>query len=178
MSQRQRLFVDSDVTVDGYTPTPMWDEVDNTDDGTFITSPLIITPKSCEMGVKTGEKGGDPLVDTASLPFNLTIRIKRNASGGQVLTASMGLYQGAVLIAERTGIIVGNSFVTYVKALSEAQVAAITDWTDLRIRIGVAGSIDLPVRKLEISSVFMRISIWSDTRIRGAGSTLYGATIY
>jgi len=182
MSERQQLYADSDITVGTYTPTPLWDEVDNSSDASFITSGTHITSKTCEVGLNTGE--GDPGVDTASLPWRYVVRMKQDGSPGQQLTAVISLYQSTTLIATRTGIALTTSFVSYGDNLSDAEVASITDWTDLRVRVVTTGSVGLPRRSTVISSVYALFPIRMDrTRIRGTtiggsvATTIYDATL-
>jgi len=140
------------------------------------------------MGIKTGEgaESGDPAIDapTKSVTFNYRIRVSKDITGGQIVTCDMELYEGAVLRASRLGLDANStSWQTHTDTLSDAEIAAISDWSDLRVRITGIGDLGLPRRKLRISFTEFRYPIYmGQTRVRGISigpgkATIYDATL-
>jgi len=189
MGHRQTVRPNSDITVGGYTPTPIWQNCDSTSDAEFITSPLLTIPKACEMGLTTGDgaENGDPGIDapTKSVDFQYRIRVSKDVAGGQAVTCDMELYEGATQRASRTGLDADTTaWQTHTDTLSDAEIASIVDWSDLRIRVTGIGDLGLPRRKLRISFVEFRYPIYmGQTRVRGISigpgkATIYDATLH
>jgi hypothetical protein len=132
VASAQTLAPATDITTSGWTVTggtgTYSSALDETvaDDGEFVTSPNNPTSSVFETKVSTGV---DPGVDTGHA-FDYRIRSNSAASS----TVVIGLYQGGTLIASETRTSVPASFTTYTMNLTTPQAAAITDYTNLRLR--------------------------------------------
>ena len=119
----------SDITVGSWTTSPLYASIDEAsyDDGDYITSVKSATAETFEVKLSS--------VTDPQSGANHTIRIRASASLELGSTADVYLYQGATLIATRATINLTTSFAEYTYTLSEKDADAITDYTDLRIRV-------------------------------------------
>jgi hypothetical protein len=127
----------SDVTAGSWTTAPLFSKTNDQSDATVITSPAAVT--ECELAL------GDPTPPSVDTGHILTVRCYATGSGaGEKLT--WYLYQGASLIATSAATTIARgsgSIADYSYTLTTAEAAAITNYTDLRIRMarttGAAG---------------------------------------
>ena len=130
---------DSDITVGGWTITPLFQKLDEVtrSDADFITSP--IDPSSPTNDVEIGLSGvTDPATGTGH-----TLRYTFRFSGaGSGVTLTVQLRQGATIIASfDEGSITNTAFIQRDRTLTTAQADSITDYNDLRIRY-LPGTVD------------------------------------
>lgn len=119
----QYLYPTNDVVLNGWTPPPLWNKLNEVDTLEFITS----------SGTTFAELG---LADPASVGAGDVI-IQFSARKSSIATgeAVIRLMEGILTRATRTITLVSTSFVTYQFTLTPAEVATIVDWNNLRIRI-------------------------------------------
>jgi len=118
-----------DVTF-GNGDTELWDELNEItpdDDGSAVLS--LINPTSADTFEVKLQSTGEPPTD-----FNhkIKFRVRSNSGGGQIKAQ---LYQGTTLIAESPFETLTSSYQTFEYTLSGGEAGAITDYTDLRIRM-------------------------------------------
>jgi len=121
---------DSDVTVGGWTPTPLYEKIDEAtpSDADYIESATNPTSDLCEVGLSNVE---DPEVSTGHV---VRYRYAKNASGGNVIDLTVKLMQGAAEIASWTHNDISDTVTQAEQTLTGVQADAITDYTDLRLR--------------------------------------------
>lgn len=122
----------ADITVGSYTTAPLFSKLNETtpNDATYILSPGSPASAMCEVRL---DSLTDPGVDNNHI---ISYRIRNNALGLlDEEEVQVRLMQGATLIAAGSSVPVTDSFVTHTLSLSGAQIASITDYTDLRLRI-------------------------------------------
>lgn len=122
----------ADISVGGWGNTPLWDKVDEVtpDDGTTqIQTGNQPSNDTCEVRLSAVS---DPLIDSAH-----TLRVRAYTTGAGSIT--YGLYQGATQIASQTSVL-GGAYATFAINLTTEQVAAITNYADLRVRLTANGS--------------------------------------
>jgi hypothetical protein len=119
----------SDITTGSWTTTPLFSKTNDQSDATTITSPAATTECELALGDAT-----DPALSTGHV---LTVRCFATGSGaGEKLT--WYLYQGAVLKATSAATTIARgsgSIADYSYTLTGTEADAITDYTDLRIRM-------------------------------------------
>jgi len=110
-----------------WTVTPLWEKIDEEpfDDGDFLVSPKTATGDSFTIGLSSVI---DPGVHTGHV---VRVRAETGVSG----TFKFELLQGAVVIKDSGDIALTTAFAEYNMALSEAEAANITDYTDLQVRV-------------------------------------------
>lgn len=121
---------DSDVAVGLWTPTPLYQQIDEVtpSDVDYIESAKNPVSDTCEVGLSDVE---DPEVSTGHI---VRYRYKKDAAGGNVIDLTVKLMQGAVEIASWTHNDIGDSIVQAEQTLTGPQADSITDYTDLRIQ--------------------------------------------
>lgn len=120
----------SDITVDGFSPTPLYSRLNETSpDGT--TSEVTVANNG---GDKTPEVALSAVTDPVSSTGHImSIYIKKSSNRTSAVT--MYLYQGATLIASSSAIAVTTTYTQYDYTLSGAEADSITDYSDLRMRV-------------------------------------------
>jgi hypothetical protein len=121
----------SDITVGSWGTAPLWSKINDGNDGTYISTTTAAT---------TGEVKLDSLDAPIGEGHILTIRAYASGSGGPERLNTWGLIQGSTEIAMQNDSITRNSFNPYTITLSSAQIANISDYTDLRVRFTAAQS--------------------------------------
>lgn len=94
-------------------------------DTTYVESPSAPANKSITFGIGA----------LASGAVKVTVRARLQPAGGPNTTAKIELLQGTTVIAAGTATSVTDTFADYVLPLTTAQNSAITDRTNLRVRI-------------------------------------------
>ena len=126
---------DGDISTGGWTPTPLNAEIDETvaDDGTTeILSADDPVSDTSEVSLSTVT---DPALSTGHI---LRFRHQHTTTGGgsaPAMTLVGSLYQGTTLIAESSVAPAKGVWGTEALTLSGAEADAITDYTDLRVRL-------------------------------------------
>jgi len=145
----QFLRPSSDITVDaGWATAPLWSKTNESGspDGTFITG----TGNAQTFEVKLSA-GTDPGIDTGHV---VRIWARATGSGAGEKLNTWGLYDSATPIITKNETIARGSFNEYSLTPSEAQVANINDYGNLRVRgltsQGAAETIDIDKIELEI----------------------------
>lgn len=126
---------DADVTAGGWSPTPLWPQIDETtrDDADVITSDDNTSPDVCEVALSDVS---DP---QASDGHTVGYAYRKNSSGGHAIDVTVRLMQGTTEIAAWTHTGVGDTFTEASQTLTQTQADAISDYTDLRLRFERAG---------------------------------------
>jgi hypothetical protein len=122
----------ADISVGGWTATPLWeklDEVTPDDTTTEITSGNNPTTNGFEVRV-TGIT--DPDDNTGHV---VRARVKKNSSGGRQIDFTFTLVQGSTTIATWSAPDVTNAYETFTHNLTEGEAGNITDYSDLRVRV-------------------------------------------
>lgn len=118
-----------DVTF-GNGDTELWDELNEItpdDDGSAILS--LINPTSADTFEVKLQSTGEP---PTNFNHKIKFRVRSNSGGGQIKAQ---LYQGTTLIAESSFETLTSSYQTFEYTLSGGEAGAITDYSDLRIRM-------------------------------------------
>lgn len=117
---------DSDITTGDWTSVPLYAKVDEVaaSDADFISA---TGDDYCEMGLSDIEAPGAGDVI-------LRVRVRRPASSDDA-TLIVKLMEGSTVITERLVDVTSSSFVTASLTLTSGEKAAITDWSDLRVRL-------------------------------------------
>lgn len=127
MAAWQQARPSADVTIEGWSPPPLYERLDEAepDDGDFVESPS--DPEGATFEVRLSALAW-PKTGTQTLRF----RLRKTAA--EDVPATVFLLQGNAILAfsrvEPT-----TAFATYALELSQEQVHAITDYTDLRVRV-------------------------------------------
>lgn len=121
---------DSDVTIGTWTPTPLYQQIDEVtpSDVDYIESAKNPVNDTCEVDLSDVE---DPEVSTGHV---IRYRYKKDATGGNIIDLIVRLMQGAVEIASWTHNDIGDTIVQAEQTLTGPQADSITDYTDLRLR--------------------------------------------
>lgn len=156
MAQFARPISDLDNT-GVWTTTPLWSDIDDgaSPDGTVVvsdTTPVVTEPFTVDLGTIT-----DPTLSTGHI---LRIRWAKNAGGAGSKTIRIELRQGytgegsqGTLIATDDYAINSTTLRTDATTLSGAEADAITDYSDLQIRImGVSSNRALKVDFAELET--------------------------
>ncbi|HEX4614015.1 MAG TPA: hypothetical protein VH092_37885 [Urbifossiella sp.] len=136
MSQRARP--DADVANDGWTPTPLFAQLDEPvpDDGTQIASPDL--PPASTFRVHLTERAvpiaGPPVDGTAVPPHRLTVRMQGPCTSAAVVTLIDRLHGADRVVASR-GFKLTPEFVDYELVLTRQEAARIEDYTTLEVRV-------------------------------------------
>lgn len=161
---------DSDVTVNSWTATPLWQKIDEStfSDADFISGDNN-TNDSCEVGLSNV---GDPLSSTGHV---FRYRYRKSAAGGNARNITVGLYQGGTLIAEQTHNGISETFTAGSLTLTGTQADSITDYNDLRIRFTASGTTGGPGgnrRAVQVS--------WAELEVPNAPAVEYtdSGTVY
>lgn len=134
---------DADVSAGAYTPTPsspatLFDKVDEAvaDDADFFSSELAPTSSVAIIGLQSLS---DPL---SSVDHVLSYRYRKDASAGAQINLTVELVQdpegdsgGLTVIATQTHTDISNTWTQNDYTLSGAEADAITDYSDLGVRI-------------------------------------------
>lgn len=118
---------DSDVTVGPFTPTPLWQQLDDNDNADTVSAASSTASQTFEVGTSNVT---DPLASTGHV---LRASLKKVGSNAQNVTVT--LVQGTTTVAAMQVNGVTTSFVTYSYSLTATEADSITDYTDLRIRV-------------------------------------------
>lgn len=121
---------DSDITIGTWTPTPLYEQIDEVtpSDADYIESAKNPANDTSEVGLSNVE---DPEVSTGHI---VRYRYKKDAAAGTVIDLTVKLMQGAVEIASWTHNDIGDTIVQAEQTLTGPQADSITDYTDLRLR--------------------------------------------
>ena len=121
----------SDVTVGAWAPTPLYASIDEVtvNDADYIYSPDDPANAECEVGL--GELSAPVQAGNVTLKY----RYRSQGSGTRQVNIRAGLYQGSTKIAEKTTPSVASGWTDDSIVLQTAEVAAITNWADLRVRL-------------------------------------------
>ena len=157
MAQFARPTSDLDNT-GSWTTAPLWSDIDDgaSPDGTVVvsdTTPVVTEPFTVDLGSTIT----DPGVGTGHV---LRIRWAKNAGGGGNMTIRIELREGYVnessqgsLRATDDYAINSTTLTTDATTMSEAEANAITDYSDLQIRVmGVAATRALKVDFVELEA--------------------------
>ncbi|MCJ7751821.1 MAG: hypothetical protein MUQ65_12125, partial [Armatimonadetes bacterium] len=119
----------SDITVNSWTTTPLFEQIDETTyfDADYIQRNAVA---DCEVGLSSVT---DPL---SSADHYVRYRLGRSATN-RTLTMFVRLYQGSTEIASWEHVNPDLSFVGFEQTLSGAQADAITNYADLRLRFDI-----------------------------------------
>src|ERR1700737_2692666 len=119
----------ADVSVGGWTPLPVWQQISPYGGAGVSSSP---NPQADTFQVKLSPMA----VPEATTPpgQTLTINMRTTGAGAGVLPITVTLLQGSTTIASWLET-PGSSFTSYALALSQAQVNSITDYTNLRVQV-------------------------------------------
>lgn len=128
----QFLRPDSDVSAGLWTTAPLWSSLDEAtaSDADLVTSNNNTNPDTFEVGLSN--PGGTPGAGTVTL----RVRRSKSATGGHALEERFALYQGATLVQELAQATPDS---TAWATVSLNVTSAITDWTDLRVRVSREG---------------------------------------
>lgn len=126
--------VTPDISTGGWTPTPIFDEIDDVtpDDGT--TEVLSADDPSSDTMEVSLSAVTDP---TSSANHVVRFRHQHTTTGGgsaPTMTLDVSLYQGTTLIATTQVAPTKTTWITDTIALSGGEADSITDYSDLRIR--------------------------------------------
>lgn len=113
----------------GNQDTELWDELDEVtpDDNTTAVTATGTSPFEVKL-----ESVPDP---NFHFGHTVYVRAKVENSNGSSRNIVIRLFQGAIQIASENQPVLTSSYVTYSMELSEAQASAITDYSDLRVRV-------------------------------------------
>lgn len=123
----------SDVSVGGWTTTPLWSKINDVSDATYITSTKNASADTFEVALGSVT---DPAVGTGHI-LKVTLRCDKATNG----TATLYLYEGTTLRA--TYAVPGylaTGFTIYSYTLLEAEANAISSYSNLRIRVAASCS--------------------------------------
>lgn len=125
----QFLRPSSDITVGAWTPTPLYQQIDEqtASDVDFIESSSV---SYCEVGLSVGQ---DPGVSAGHI---VRYRYGRSATN-RSLTLVVRLMQGTTEVASWTHVDPAQSFVLAEQTLTTTQTDSITDYSNLRLRFDV-----------------------------------------
>ena len=124
--------INPDITVSGWTPTPLWAEIDEAtpEDSDYIVSTKNPVSEICEL---TLSGVTDPEDHTGHI---MRVRARDDKDTGDL---DMQLYEGATMRAQRMDVFITSSFVTYELTLTEVEAAAINDYSALSLRVSARG---------------------------------------
>ena len=166
-----RSYPDADISTGLWTPTPVWQEIDEINDTEFVTSRLLSLPDQFVVHL---EDFDDPLTDN---DFTMALRATKDATGGQVLTLDWILKEGATTIKSDSWTLANlTTWQTRVIPLSEAEVAAITDFTDLRFDVTASGTAVMPRRRAKVTQAHLTVPNKIVMRLHDC--TLHDCTFY
>lgn len=121
----------SDVSNTGFTnnasgSTNLWQAIDESvaDDTDFLQHSAGSTTYECLLGAVT-----DPVSSTG---HDIVVRMK---GSGTAFNTTVELFQGTTIITTRSGTVPAGTFTNYTFTLTAAQADAITDYSNLRIRL-------------------------------------------
>lgn len=121
----------SDVANGGWTTAPLWSKLDDNNDADYVSGPGTGVAFLC-----TGNSVTDPLVSSG---YTLRVRARRWGDGiteGQVAGVKLELLEGSTVRATLTRSLVSRSaFTTYEYALTTAEINAIGNHANLRLRV-------------------------------------------
>lgn len=164
----QRLDPDGDITTTNWATAPLWSKIDDgasTNDADFITM-------AAGTGART-DTAEVSLTNPASTPGDsnttVTVRGNRLDTNGDVTTIKCGLYQGATLKGELTGLEAIWLDAT-ISTQTFATSTAITDFNDLRVRITASTPGGEDVDRYDIYWVKVDVSDAASGKKRGPTS--------
>lgn len=131
---------------------------DPPDDTDYIRSPLSPSNAVIEVGLSNI---ADPGRDTGHF---VDLRLKKDATGGEVLELQVELRQGAVVKMTSAPIVLPDEWTDVSLALSLAQAQSISDYTDLRIRLDARVASGSGARRVQVS--------WAQFRVVGQRTAL------
>lgn len=131
----QRVRPAADVLTGGWTVAPLWSKLDEAtaDDGDFIESPEGPTGETAEVTLASASATG------RTTGYYVAYRYGKDTAGAS-LDLTVALRQGTTTIASWTHTDVPDSWQDARQELTPAQVGAITDHGDLRLRFTAAGT--------------------------------------
>lgn len=119
---------DADLSVGAWGAAPLWSKLDDNSDADFIAAPDGTDNVTCDLGLTD-------IVDPRSSSGHV-LRWRRRVDAGSQVQLVVELRQGAAAIVTRTEAGLSNTaFATSSYTLSAAEADAITDYTDLRVRL-------------------------------------------
>lgn len=155
------VFPTADVSSTGWTPTPLWQSLDDADEGSAVSSADTADETGFEVSLADFSPGGGAGWSVVALC--------RAAGLLEACDARIELVQGATVIASNVEPLPSTgSWVSCGFALSSGQVATITDVNDLRLRARKLSSpTALPMMVgylyLEVASGFAHVDVEAST---------------
>jgi hypothetical protein len=134
----------SDITTGSWGTAPLWSKINEDSDAVYISTTAAASTGEVKLGTLSTPIGEGHVV---------TIRAYAAGSGAAERLNTWGLYQGSTAIATLNSSITRNSFNAYTITLSSAQIAAITNYTDLRVRFTAAQAAGETLRVSNITFV-------------------------
>lgn len=122
---------DSDVSVGGWTTADLYAKIDESSysDADEITASVRTGNQTCEVGLSD-------VTDPASAATHVVkIRAKFSTNGSRTATIDVLLVQGSTTRASYNTGNLTTGYAEYSYTLSESEANAITDYTDLRLRL-------------------------------------------
>lgn len=132
LTNKQWALPASDVSSGGWTATPLYAKIDESvaNDADFITSST--SPGTPDIAEVTLSPVLNPLNPDGQV---VRYRFKKNAAGGDSLRLTVTLLQGLTTIASwQHNDVTDGTWTDGMQVLSAAQVASITDYSNLRLR--------------------------------------------
>ena len=124
----------SDISAGSYTTTPLWEKLDEgtADDDTSVVDSANNPAESDGTGFEVA-LGSIPDPQSSS---GHTVRVRARRNGGaRTITLNWRLYQGSTAIIAAKSLTMTDSYQTSSYTLSSAEADAITDYSDLRVRV-------------------------------------------
>ena len=121
---------DTDITTTGWTPTPLWEELNEQDPDNATTEITTADNPTNTVFEVAFSSITDP--QTSSGHY---VRYRMYKTGGKTCTATAELYQGGTAIHSDAAQTLTGTYATYSFNLSGAEADSITDYSDLRIRV-------------------------------------------
>jgi hypothetical protein len=124
----------ADVSAGAYTPTPVWQQLDDAaaDDDTSVVD-------SANNPAETDGTGFEVALGSIPDPQSSTghiVRVRGRRNGGaRTVTLNWRLYQSSTAIAAAQSLTMTDSYQTSSHTLSSAEADAITNYSDLRVRV-------------------------------------------
>jgi hypothetical protein len=162
----QFIRPDGDISTGNWTPTPVSDEIDEVtpSDSDFVESEL--DPSNDTFEVSLGNPGADPSTGTGTVRIRAQKRMSGGGSPGHI-DHEVALYEGGTQRQGFTtiGSDISDAWTEYTAIITSGNMAAVTDWTDVRLRLRAnktSGNRDS----------YGNIS-WAEFEIPDAGGTAY-----
>jgi len=124
----------ADVSTGSYTPTPLWQQLDEAtaDDDTTVVDSANNPGETDGTGFEVA-LGSIPDPQSSS-GHAVRVRARRNG-GARTITLNWRLYQGTTAVISAKSLTLTDSYQTSTYTLSGAEADAISDYSDLRVRV-------------------------------------------